>query len=549
MIAVRKLVAVGLGLIAMSGSYLCAQEDPAVTQMEEPSIAATAAAAAQPQTSIPEQQDSRWRISPEKINIQMGEDRILQALDDDAQELHGGSWAVNNPDLADIREEGGHVVLHPKAIGTVIVTATIGEETRSRQIKVWSALRRLPLGTTNWSLHPIGREIGDIPAVPTADGPMVYSLEQTAAGKTYLRADAEGGVQVWVWQMPEDTHDVELVCGDWMGGALISANRADSFTLYTVGKDGKTSWKHTFAGVRKGHAYNLQHVVHILSQSVEGTNSMLTALDEVSGKVLFALALPASHENQKNIKRDGNQVACATGLATNPQRTVVSRLMVNMDGFAYLAFTQNEWTLDGGKCVPGTVLDPHTLTMTRDEKLLLWQVHPDGTYRSFVVEANKQKQPLSAPMSVASPTGAVIPDNMNGTLVSVRLSHNVMPENTSDPADELVYRLNEEGEVVYKFPLPKYSGPLQDEMVLGSNELAFATRGGKLIAFNQTDGKELWQWESNKETISVVAALADGSCLVQTPTEAVDVWSPTKAKVYMSGKAMLGWQGQVFRKH
>jgi outer membrane protein assembly factor BamB len=533
----------------MGGSYLCAQDDPAVPQEEEPSVATAAAATAQPPVSVPESEDSGWRISPEKINIQMGQDRVLQALDDEAQELHGGTWAVNNPDLAEIREEDGHVVLHPKAVGTVIVTATIGQETRSRQIKVWSALRRIPLGTTTWSLHPIGREIGDIPAVPTADGPMVYSLEQTAAGKTFLRADAEGGVQVWVWQMPEDAHDVELVCGDWMGGALISANRADSFTLYTVGKDGTTSWKHTFAGVRKGHAYNLEHVVHILSQSVDGMTSTLTALDEVTGKVRFAFNLPASHEIQKNIKREGQQVVCASGLTTNPQRTIASRLMVSMDGFAYVAFTQNEWTLDGGKCAPGTALDPHTLTLTRDEKLLLWQVHPDGTYRSFVVEANKMKQPLSAPSSVASPTGAVVTDNMNGTLVSVRLSHTVMPENTIDPSDELIYRLNEEGEVVYKFPLPKYSGPLQDEMVIGSNELAFATRGGKLIAFDQTEGKELWQWESNAETISVVAALADGSCLVQTPTEAVIVSSPTKSKVYMTGKVMLGWHGEVFRKH
>jgi hypothetical protein len=39
--------------------------------------------------------------------------------------------------------------------------------------------------------------------------------------------------------MPEKTHDVDLVCGDWLGGALVSANRSDSYTLYTVGNDGK----------------------------------------------------------------------------------------------------------------------------------------------------------------------------------------------------------------------------------------------------------------------------------------------------------------------
>ncbi len=532
-----RSIALFLGFLAISGSYVSAQPESGV-----PDSAPT-------QENVGLQEDSGWRISPDKINIQLGQDRILQALDDNAQELQGVNWAVNNPELATIREEGGRGVLHPKKIGTVIVTATMGEQTRSREIRIWSALRPLPLGTTNWSLRPIGREIGDLPAVPTADGPTVYSLEQTAEGKTYLRADTNDGVQVWTWLMPENAHDVELVCGDWLGGALISANRADSFTLYTVGKDGQTSWKHTFPGVRKGHAYNLQHLIHILSQSLDGTNTTLTGIDEVSGSVRFTLPLPASYENEKNVKQSGSQVVCAPGSSRNPLRTIASRLMVNMDSLAYLAFTQNEWTLDGGKCVAGTVLDPHKLTLARDEKLLLWQIHPDGTYQTFVLEANKLTQPLSAPMSVASPTGAIVTDNMNGTLVPVRLSHNVLPENISEPADELIYRVNQDGEVVYKLPLPKYSGPLQDEMVIGSDELAFATRGTQLIAFNVRDGKELWQWDSNTENISVLAALADGSCLVQTPTEVVDVWSPTKARVYMSGRMMLWWQGQVFRKH
>lgn len=240
---------------------------------------------------------------------------------------------------------------------------------------------------------------------------------------------------------------------------------------------------------------------------------------------------------------------CATGLATNPLRTIASRVYVNMDGYAYLAFTQNEWTLDGGKCTPGAVLDPHTLNLARDEKLWLWQIHPDGTHHSILVETTKLTQLLSAPMNVVSPTPALVTDNMNGTLIPVRVSHNLMPENISEPPDELIYRVNEAGEVVYKLPLPKYAGPLRDEMVIGSDELGFATRGGVLIAFNVREGKELWQWDSKTDDISVLAALADGSCLVQTPTDAVKVDSTTRARIALHGKLMLGWNGQVYRKH
>ena len=35
------------------------------------------------------QESAGWRISPYHINIQVGEGRVLQLLDDSAQELHG----------------------------------------------------------------------------------------------------------------------------------------------------------------------------------------------------------------------------------------------------------------------------------------------------------------------------------------------------------------------------------------------------------------------------------------------------------------------------
>lgn len=495
------------------------------------------------------QEDTGWRISPERINIQMGNDRALQLLDDAAQERHGATWTVNNPDLADIREEGGYAVLHAKAVGTVLVTATVGEETRTREIVIWSALRPIARGTTTYGLHPIGREIGDLPAVPTADGPNIYSLEQTPGEDTYLRADREDGIQMWTWKMPEQTHDVSLVCGDWTGGALISADRADAFTLYAVGKDGKTRWQHTFQGVRLSHASNLEHLEHVVSQSKDGTATTLTGLDETSGDVKFTLPLPASHQHDKNVREDGSSLRCAAGSSTKAVKAEFSRVIVNMDGLAYIAFRQSEWTLDGGDCKAGVAVDAHTLTLTRDDKIVLWQLHPDGTYVGFTVEENKLKQAQAAPLNITYPTPSLLTDNMNGTLIPVRTSHALAGTDINDAPDEFIYRVSPDGELLYRMALPKYPGELHDDVVIGSNELGFATRGGVLIAFNVREGTELWRWDSNTTDLSVLAALADGSVLVQTPTEAVDVWSPTKAKVFLSGKAMLGWDGHVYRKH
>jgi outer membrane protein assembly factor BamB len=130
----------------------------------------------------------------------------------------------------------------------------------------------------------------------------------------------------------------------------------------------------------------------------------------------------------------------------------------------------------------------------------------------------------------------------------VRLSHNVALGKGSEPADEFVYRVNQDGELVFKFPLPGYTSPLKDDMVIGENNVAFATRGSLLIAFDLVSGKELWRWKSNEPEISVFVALANGGIMVQTPTVVVEVDSSAKAKTVFNGKAMMDWYGNMYRK-
>ncbi len=233
------------------------------------------------------QDETGWRIVPMKINIQVGDDRPLQLLDDSAQELHGAVWSVDNAKLGDLQEIDGREVLHAKATGTVRVTAILGTQVRFREIKIWSDATPMPEGTVKWSMPDLGHDIRQLAAVPTEDGPNMYSLEQTIAGSTYLRAYTDEGFQLWAWHMPEDTREVELVCGDWLGGAEVSANREASYTLYAVGKDGRLRWQHKAQGLRKGLAINTDGNLYLLTQSVDGGVTSFTALSELSGERRF----------------------------------------------------------------------------------------------------------------------------------------------------------------------------------------------------------------------------------------------------------------------
>jgi hypothetical protein len=483
-----------------------------------------------------------WRISPEQINISLDSDRPLQLLDDEAQELHGAMWSLDDPEIAEIQEQDGIVVIHPKKSGKVHVTAALGGEMRSREIVIWPSV---PMGSTNWAMHGIGRNLGDIPAVPTSDGPHMFSLEQTRRGKTILRANSDEGMQLWRWVLPENNLKVELVCGDWLGGAVISSNRPDSYTLYVVGKDGKLRWKHDASGQRKALSVNVDHTSYLLTQSIDGTAADLVALDQ-SGKQKFDLQIPSSQEIWTGVKKQGSTFECTGTSTSHLVPMTVSRVMVNMDGLPYIAFSQSERRFGTEKCVPGSSVPMKAIYLDRDEKLVLWQVHSGGTYRTTMVQAAKGRQPLSAPLNTLAPTESILTDNMNGMLVPVRVTYQNGREKENEVADELVYRFDPDGEVVYKMPLPRYSGNRHDETVIGENDVAFTTRGTLLIAFNVRTGQDLWHWESNTPDIEVYAALANGHVLVQTPTALVEVESATEAKEFVRGKARMDWQGRIF---
>jgi hypothetical protein len=488
-----------------------------------------------------------WRISPEKINIQVGEMRALQVLDDHAQELHGALWSVDRADLAAIREEDGRAVLAAKAAGTVRVSASLGGDTRTAEIHIWPEDQPIPAGTTTWGTHPIGREIGDLPAVPGPGSVTTFSLEQTAEGATYLRGVNEEGIQEWAWLMPEAARDAELICGDWLGGALVGANRADSFTLYVVSNEGKLRWHRSFTGKRTAHAESLEHVLHIVTQSQDGA-SVVTGLDGKTGERRFELPAPPSRLRLDGLVRRGSGYVCEPGSRTASLRSAISGVFVNIDGLAYVAFTIGDWTFFGGGCKPGATVDPASIAVSGEQRLILWQIHPDGVHRETEIERVSSAGRSTSPVATLEPTNAIIPDGLGGVLLSVRRPPDVREAAPLRPADA-IYRVDGDGKLVYKLPLPAYEGPLRDAMVLGEDDRAFTARGSLLIAFDVRKGAESWRYDTHVDGIEVFEALADGGCLVQTPDALVNVHDADHAVEVTKGKVMMGWGGQMYVQH
>jgi hypothetical protein len=464
-------------------------------------------------------QDSRgWHISPILINVRLGEVQPLQILDAQGNEIRSDSWSVDSSELAEIKEESGHGVLYPKAAGVVHVVASHEGTAVTEEIRIWHLEPGMNLAGPIWVVPSNGRELGALQAAPSIDGPDLFTLDRDNRG-TYVRAFTNRGLQMWMWTVPEVGGEVELVCGDNMGGAVVTVTRSDSYTLYVVNKDGKSSWHHKFEGIRKGYALNASNLIHLLNQSVDGTSATISAWDGATGVEKFKLKVPASYEQEVNIRRSGDSIVCAPGhSASRALRTETSGLFVNTDGDAYAAFAQKHWTVGMDKCVAGSVVDPGKVYFSRDDELVLWAIQSEGSHRDSIVEGSRQSR-LSpgTSISVLSPTGDIIPDGFGGVLVSIRATSGAAAQNAEGVSSEFVYRVTEDGELAYKFPLPKYAGHLHDEMVLGEQELGFATRGAMLIAFNVRDGNEVWRWDSGIPEIKINMATAGGGCVVDTP--------------------------------
>jgi hypothetical protein len=478
----------------------------------------------------PQSANLEWHISPTQINILVHDRQPLEILDAAARSLPGASWQVDNPGLAIITTEPDEgTVLEALAPGTVAVIATLDGVEHRLEIKIWPDA--LPRGTVKFSVPALGRSVEIMPAYPAGNSDVdIFSLEQDSRN-TYVRGFSAKGIQRSLWTLPGYAGKLEIVCGDMLGGLLFSAVSPDSYTLYSVAPEGKLRWKHSFAGIRKGHTINYQGMLYLLNQSPDGFAATITAWDEETGDLRFTLPLPGSVGRELNLKNAVSGIICVPGNSSSgPMRVITSNLFTNIDGDAYVAFTHNEWTVGAEECNVGPLLDTSSVFFDGQNDLVLWRIHPDGEYESFVIDTVKLDHlKFGEAFRTLSPTGAIIPDGLNGVLLSVRAVPAQVLRNVPARESDFVYRITEQAGVAYKMALPAFDGPLHDAMVLGENDTGFATRGRTLLKFDVRTGAEIWRRDLPGVT-EVYAALADGGIMVRVADSAPIAVAPPAKK-------------------
>lgn len=137
-------------------------------------------------------------VVPSKATLVVGETRTFRAVGKDGRIQHNVRWSMS-PDhsakLTTNADEATISAVEPSA--AVTLTAQAGGDSSEASIEILST-SKLPTGTVIWSVSPLPgcKSEKIIQAVPSANGPDLYSQETCPQG-TVIRAMTADGREIW----------------------------------------------------------------------------------------------------------------------------------------------------------------------------------------------------------------------------------------------------------------------------------------------------------------------------------------------------------------
>lgn len=203
---------------------------------------------------------SSLQITPSSVTMIVGETRQFTVIDNNGHPRSDATWSLSDEGLATITSDNSPM-LTAIAPGNLTLTASVQGVTAQAQISILEVGTVLDPGTPYWS---VSSTPGFIPtqiaqAVPTEEGPDLYSVETSSDGKTtLLHALTADGRQLWQSQLPALTNKS---VPDGSGGLLVTEHttcdpgQTDPMTVADIdAKTGKPLWQVKASGIQRGQS-------------------------------------------------------------------------------------------------------------------------------------------------------------------------------------------------------------------------------------------------------------------------------------------------------
>jgi hypothetical protein len=454
-------------------------------------------------------------VTPGPVNMLVSQTQSFTAVDSQGMKRPDATWTVSDSTVANL-VTGSPNTLMADAVGQVTLTATVGGVSGQTTVTVLAGTS-LPIGTVLWSATPSGCAAQQIvQAVPTANGPDLYSIETCSDGSTLVRAFASDGEQLWQSSISQPAGFTFLAgAGDNAGGLLLSgeANSSEGENSYLIDLEpqaGKMNWQYTPASVTTeppvldtNIAVGSDGSIFAVDHGCEfnhGSTDCLNAINPQTGALVNQISLPTSNSINTNDNYCDEPVLSTTmttyaGPSSAPMITSDGSLYLEVS--AYNSFLYEVCNRNDG--VPN-------VTSQSSGLITLVRVLPDGgTQLQQIDGSSTQNQPTDIPNDV-------IPDGNGGVLATY--GGYTQPMEVSD--------VGPGGAGTATIPnVFMFGAPISTSMVLGDNATAFVTDGYDLAAFSTTTLQPLWTYTSTGGSLSFVAAISGGGVTINDSSQGV----------------------------
>jgi hypothetical protein len=439
------------------------------------------------------------QVTPPNANMLVGGTQSFTAVDDQGVRRPDATWSVSDSTIASF-VSGSPNVLMANAVGQVTLTATVSGINAQTTVTVLSGTS-LPVGTVLWSAPPASgfstQQI--VQAVPTSEGPDLYSIDTDSNGDTLVRAFKSTGEQMWQTQISASQGYFAQAVGDNFGGVLLIGSSQNNGLPSGVitdldGQSGNQAWQYATSGYSSISfgAVGVDGSVYAIESDLQNNylHGYLESFNGSSGSLQARIPLPESlnyFNCPDNVQPDISYIMAQSGSAA-----------VAPDGSFYMEVASYESFLQTN-CENGP--QPYAFS-SGSSNLSLMRVSPDGG--AGLISLDSSSTPQFSP-------GDVIPDGQGGVLAAW----------INPLYQEVLADVGTPGGTQMNFPVGI------ENMVLGDNNVAFATNTGSIVAFSVPSLTPTWSYASTGGALSFVAATSGGGVTINDSTQGIIQLDPS----------------------
>lgn len=500
-------------------------------------------------------------ITPSSVTIAVGETAVFSVTNESGDPLGSVQWSVT-PAIAELQQEAdGGIQLSANEPGRAVITATVGSQSASASATIVAGEDPATVHVV-WSVLPIpGFEtVQVLPAWPNGSGLAFYSIEGRRSGTALLRAFNDAGQQLWMRRLaanatlqgfehtlqpsgeiylnqslvsdhahfilgkgqnfmgmtPADPSTQGLpidgqtmligIEGDSNGGLMLLERGRFRDSLVDIGLDGHEVWRYSSQGrLQRNWTANLDNNVAIVETLSHPLSSALVLLDESTGELHSQIPFPESSSTINGFPCS----AASPGVYKSLRASVAGSVMTNSDRNIYVqveTFVESE---DVQAC--------KEKQYTFEDRIALLRVTPDlkaewKVFENIHADGSGPFQPQNR--LFASET---IPDGSDGVLAAWTMVY-AGTNGESVHFEARLSRIGLNGQQDFSLPLiywtPGKTSPLGAEMVLGENNVLYASNGDLLVRFDPQKGVVDWGRHPPTGHLKILFSTAGGGVLI-----------------------------------